>query len=75
MGAVNPNASDVINLSMGRPVPANAHAPRGQKFTLALQSNKRPASRSSCKEIILLSSATCRFNILKLQHSSMKPLN
>lgn len=47
MGAVKPKASEVINLSIGRPVPANAQAPRGQKFSLALQSCKRPASRSS----------------------------
>lgn len=47
MGAVNPRASEVINLSMGRPVPANAQAPRGQKFILTRQSSKRLASRSS----------------------------
>lgn len=49
MGAVNNRASEVMNRSMGRPVPANAHAPKGQKFCLALQSSKRPASRSSYK--------------------------
>lgn len=53
MGAVNPKSFEVINLSMGRPVPANAHAPRGQKFSLSLQSSRRPASRSSYKDIIL----------------------
>ncbi|KAL3514270.1 hypothetical protein ACH5RR_026987 [Cinchona calisaya] len=36
-GAMNPKASEVINLSIGRPAPANAHAPRGQKFILTLQ--------------------------------------
>lgn len=36
-----------MNLSIGRPVPANAHAPKGQKFNLTLQSSRRPASRSS----------------------------
>jgi methyl coenzyme M reductase subunit C len=39
MGAENPKASEVINLSMGKPVPANAHAPRGQKFILKLESS------------------------------------
>lgn len=48
-GALNPKASEVINLSMGRPVPANAQAPNGQKFNLTQQSSKRPASLSSCK--------------------------
>lgn len=52
MGAVNPKASEVINLSIGRPVPANAQAPKGQKFNLTLQSTKRAASRSSYKEIL-----------------------
>lgn len=47
MGAVNPRASEVINLSMGRPVPANAQAPRGQKLILVRQSSNRIASRSS----------------------------
>ena len=49
MGEVNPKASEVMTRSMGRPVPANAHAPKGQKFSLALQSSNRPASRSSYK--------------------------
>jgi hypothetical protein len=49
MGAVNNRASEVMNRSMGRPVSANAHAPKGQKFSLTLQSSKRPASRSSYK--------------------------
>lgn len=47
MGAVNPKASEVMNRSIGRPVPANAQAPSGQKFSLTLQSRKRPMSRSS----------------------------
>lgn len=50
IGAVNPKASEVMNRSMGSPVPANAQAPKGQKFILALQSIKRPASRSICKK-------------------------
>lgn len=49
---MNPKASEVMNRSMGRPVPANAHAPNGEKFCLALQSNNRPASRSSYKTIL-----------------------
>lgn len=47
IGPVNPRASEVINLSMGKPVPASAQAPRGQKLSLARQSSKRCASRSS----------------------------
>lgn len=58
MGALNPKASEVMNLLMGRPVPAKAQAPRGQKFIRSLQSTSRPASRSSysikCKFINLL---------------------
>ena len=50
IGALKPKAPEVINRSMGRPVPANAHAPKGQKLSRVLQSSKRPASRSSCKE-------------------------
>jgi len=49
-GAVNPKASEVMNRSMGSPVPAKAQAPKGQKFILARQSTKRPASRSICKK-------------------------
>lgn len=49
MGAVNPRALEVMNLSMGKPVPANAQAPRGQKLILVRQSSKRNASRSSYK--------------------------
>lgn len=49
IGAVNPKAFEVINLSMGRPVPANAQAPRGQKFNRSLQLTNRLASRSSWK--------------------------
>lgn len=49
MGAVNPRASEVMNLSMGKPVPANAQAPKGQKLILVRQSSKRNASRSSYK--------------------------
>lgn len=38
IGSVNPRAFAVINLSIGRPVPAKAQAPRGEKFSLARQS-------------------------------------
>jgi hypothetical protein len=48
IGAVKIKSLAVLNLSMGSPVPAKAQAPRGQKFTLSLQSISRPASRSSC---------------------------
>lgn len=47
IGAVNPRESEVMNLSIGRPVPARAQAPRGHMFIRHWQSTNRPASRSS----------------------------
>ena len=44
VGSLNPNASDVMNLSMGYVVPARAAAPRGHLFILLNASKNLSAS-------------------------------
>mmetsp|Transcript_16354 Transcript_16354/g.50777 ORF Transcript_16354/g.50777 Transcript_16354/m.50777 type:complete len:203 (-) Transcript_16354:448-1056(-) len=48
VGPSKPSACAVACRSMGSPVPAMAHAPRGHRLARARQSLRRPASRSSC---------------------------
>jgi hypothetical protein len=47
VGPSKPRAAAVIRRSMGKPVPASAAAPSGQRFIRARASRKREMSRAA----------------------------